>query len=327
MPERSSARHEPPAYAPEAGSEARSIAALIAAQRPSGAFGSSVGDGEARVEDETCFVTAQVALALSDLIDAGAPDRRGLMAARERALDFLEICADAADRFSFYPPTATTPRLPIALTPDADDTALALLALRRGGRTLQRTSLIEVFEPLRVDIRRRGDQAFVRAGCWRTWFDTPDQENPVDVIVNINILAVLAVTGCLDDSAAAAAGMVNAACRATDGSTAFLRRLAPYYASAAELEIALDRAVILGVEALRPAQVAIRRFGHLKADRIAQRPPDRALYCNAHGRPLWRAPALQYARRLTDLFSRIPTHRPPDPTVPLNPGEFHDAYA
>ncbi|MBL6430352.1 MAG: hypothetical protein HPM95_00495 [Alphaproteobacteria bacterium] len=112
---------------------------LLAFQCASGAFPSTVEGPEGRVADETCFVTAQVALILASLARQGARAREtqpvALRRALARALDFVETCAvpEVPGAFSFYPPDGTA-RLAIRLPADADDTALAWMALMAGGR-------------------------------------------------------------------------------------------------------------------------------------------------------------------------------------------------
>lgn len=274
---------------------------LLSEQTAHGAFPSFVADpalaaGEdAGLADATGFVTAQVALVLRDLVDI-APVGEAL----DRALDFVEACAapglDGA--FCFYPPRLDTPRLVADLPPDGDDTALAWLALMRGGRRTAgqaRSVLPALFERLRLTGSRRGDPPWARRGLYRTWFG-PDG-GPPDACVNANILAVLAEAGCLDDGAVAP---LNAALSMLEVDASGLRVLAPFYAHAAELSIALDRAVDAGVMALAPA--AARASAPNRQDRLAGRPAERPLYCNAHGRPLWRAPSLQRARRCHDLL-------------------------
>jgi hypothetical protein len=271
---------------------------LLSEQTARGAFPSAVeGNGTSQV-DETCFVTAQVALILGVLADQGALVRD----AHARALDFVEACAsaDVPGAFRFYPETLDGPRLAIFLSADGDDTALAWLALLRAGRRTKdeaRSALPPLFDRLRAGGPQRGDAPWVRSGVYRTWFD--GQGGPADICVNANILAVLAEAGCEPAEPDRAAKAVNAACATVEPSKGSLRMLAPFYADAAEIAIALERAVAAGVAALAPA--AERAASLDLTDRRAGRPLDRPLYCNAHGRPLWRSASLQRARRCRDL--------------------------
>lgn len=276
------------------------LASLLALQSARGAFPSLVESGGEAIEDETCFVTAQVALILIELGETGA--------ALECALDFVEACAcpEVRGGYCFYPPALASPRLPIRLTADADDSALAWLALIRGGRrsrAVARDVLPGLFDRVLSHGPQRGDAPWVRAGVWRTWLSGAG--GPADLAVNANILAVLAEAGCADDGRAAAA--IDAA--PLDGR--FLRALAPFYAHPAEVALALDRAVRAGVASLAPA--AARLAHHISDD-------PHPLYCNAHGRPLWRSPALHQARRLISNPSlTLNRARPPCPTCSTPP--------
>src|SRR3954466_924631 len=80
--------------------------ALLAMQAGSGAFPSTVDVGDRLVSDETCFVTAQVALILFDVVERRMMRAPSVIRARERALDFIEQCAapGGAGAFQFYPP-------------------------------------------------------------------------------------------------------------------------------------------------------------------------------------------------------------------------------
>ena len=285
----------------------KALSLLLSEQTARGAFESTVNShGEIRV-DETCFVTAQIALILTDIAGPCAAERDRICQARDRALDFVEACASepVPGAFLFYPERIDSPRLPIRLPPDGDDTALAWLALMRAGRRSKdaaRATLPVLFERLRAAATQRGDPPWVRSGVYRTWFGPSAGHNPADAGVNANILAALAEAGCLppavEDRAAAA---VNAACSALEPSRSALRSLAPFYANVTEFAIALDRAVGAGATALTPAWTVLLSMRLDRRDRQAGRPLDRLLYCNLHGRPLWRSASLQRARRCHDL--------------------------
>jgi hypothetical protein len=280
---------------------------LLSEQSASGAFPSVVSDGAQSQMDETCFVTAQIAHILTDLLAEGADRSAAIRRARDRALDFVEACAspDIPGTFLFYPANSNTARLPIRLTPDGDDTALAWLALMHGGRRsrgMARTTLPALFGRLRSAASQRGDPPWVRSGVHRTWFALRAGPNPVDVAVNANILACQAYAGCVAPEPGPVAAIINAACRAADFSPSSLRSLAPFYADATELEIALERAVGVGATALLPALRAAEAHGLVRRDRTEGRPVDRPLYCNAHGLPRWRSASLQRARLCQDLL-------------------------
>lgn len=271
------------------------VAALLALQRPSGAFPSAVGEGVDAVEDETCFVTASVALLLAEL-----PDRDGVGAARERALDFVERCerSEAPGAFGFYPADGDSPRLVHGLPPDADDTALAWLALLAAGRRdpeQGRTAFRARIGPAARHLVPGDAPPWTRPGAVRTWLVEVGRDNPVDLAVNANVAALAVRVG--ETAHPAFSGACATLLAATRGGYApaeFARRLTPYYASVCELGMAVSRAVALGAGVLAPC---LAWLAGVDADGDPLR-PDKPLYCNAHGSPVWRAPALQLARAL-----------------------------
>jgi hypothetical protein len=309
------------------------VQGLLDRQCVSGAFPSTVEGPQGRVDDETCFVTAQVALILADLraqAEGAAVSGRHaerLERALARALDFIETCAvpGLPGAFSFYPPEGTA-RLDIRLPADADDTALAWMALVAGGRRTRSQAacvLPTLLAAHRVVAPRRGDPPFARAPVVRTWLDPDAPVNPVDLIVNLNVLASLAAAGVDPDAhegfAASLAARVAAAMPQAAPSLSQVRMLAPFYAHPRELAEALSRAVASGVEALAPALERIAQ-----ADVFGAPHDDQPLYCNAHGRPLWRSPALQAARRCRDGRAEI-LHTPFFPSSIS--GGSHDVHA
>lgn len=303
---------------------------LLALQCASGAFPSTVEGPDGPLQDETCFVTAQVALILGDLAGRRTvtpPLAEALLGARRRALDFVETCAAPGlpGAFAFYPPEGTA-RLDIRLPPDADDTALAWIALLAGGRRSPNEAaavLPPLFAGHGVRAPRRGDPPFARAPMVRTWLDPAAPANPVDLIVNLNVLASLAAAGvdllARDGVGARLAARVVAALPQAVPSLSRLRMLAPFYAHPRELVEALSRAVGAGAGGLAPA-LARMASGAAPGARDDAQP----LYCNAHGRPLWRSPALQAARRCRDGL-------PEDVRTPFFPslisGGSHDVHA
>lgn len=263
----------------------------IFAQCLSGAFPSEV-EG---LRDETCFVTASVALLL---------DPRRHAASLARALDFIESCECVAlpGAFSFYPTWGNTPRLIDGLPPDADDTALAWLALLHGKRRNE-TGAREAFERVIAPASRRlvsGTMPpWVRPHAVLTWLGDAGADNPVDLTVNANVVALahriglerhLACEGAVASLLAAAGGPYDP--------RLFARSLAPYYADISELWFGVRRAFVYGARCLEPALAWLApAFG---ADAFK---PDKPLYCNDHGMPVWRSPALQAARRDLDADS------------------------
>ena len=283
---------------------------LLRLQTDSGAFPSTVETGAGEVTDETCFVTASVTLILQDLARA-APGEPGLLAAISHALGFIESCEDPArpGAFHFYAQCSGARCFVEGLPADADDTALAWLVLMRAGMRSPAEAarvLPSLLDAAAVTARRRGDAPWMRRGLWRTWLDADLPENPADLCVNANILACLAAAGLgAGRPCRRAADVIATVCRNHVPTRLAMRGLAPYYAHPAEIDIALRRAIRLGVPALLPARNALAPYFLDRDDAAQGRPARRPLYCNSHGRPVWRAPALQLARQIFDqMISR-----------------------
>lgn len=264
------------------------LAPVLALQQPGGAFPSTVGEGDDRIEDETCFVTASVVLLL-------APHAAARPAC-DRALDFIERCEapHAPGAFGFYPADGSGPRVVDHLPPDADDTALAWLALLATGRRdveAARAAFRDRIGPASRSVVPGTAPPWTRPGAVRTWLVERGEGNPVDLAVNANVAALAARIGETGHEAfAGARDSLLAAARSGHDPRLCGRLLAPYYASICELRLAVLRAVALGVDALAPCLDWLAGT----ADDVLR--PDKPLYCNQHGRPVWRAPALQLAR-------------------------------
>lgn len=263
---------------------------VLALQRPNGAFPSTVGDGDERIADETCFVTASVVLLLAPCA-AARP-------ACERALDFIECCEapDAPGAFGFYPADGSGPRVVDRLPPDADDTALAwlaLLAMGRRGVDAARTAFRDRIGPASRRIVPGTAPPWTRPGAVRTWLVEQGPRNPVDLVVNANVAAFGARIGETGHAAFdGACDSLLAAARSGHDPRLCGRLMAPFYASISELRLAVLRAMALGADALAPCLGWLAGTGEA-GDALR---PDQPLYCNQHGRPVWRAPALQLAR-------------------------------
>lgn len=258
---------------------------VLSQQADSGAFVSEVGD----ISDHTCFVTASVALLLDPTRHRGA---------LSRALDFIERCetVDQTGGFCFYPPRGATPRLVPELPPDADDTALAWLALLHGGRR-DETAAAEAFANVLVPAVRAfvpgHAPPWVRPYAVGTWLTEMGRRNPIDLTVNANVVAWAYRIGLEKHPICKGACMtLLAAARCEYPPRVFARRLTPYYADISELWFAVERAVRLGASSL--AHVLDWLEHALSPEALCE---DKPLYCNAHGAPLWRSPTLQYARR------------------------------
>lgn len=262
---------------------------LVSMQTPSGAFPSTVDNRDGRQADETCFVTASVVLLLTEMCQLSDASPC-LVRVIERGVAFIERCADPdlAGAFRFYPRDAETYQVRRDLPPDADDTALAWMALVSSGARPQSHAaavLAPLFDGVRVRARARGDAPWVRAGVYRTWLGAPLAINPADICVNANILACRAMAGLPPDPELSET--LSSALQRWQVSPASLRMLAPYYAHPDEIGFAMARA---------------EQAGAVGGSSWSQPPQaqseDQPLYCNSHGRPFWRAPALHRARHL-----------------------------
>lgn len=299
------------------GASAAALDALLAAQSPSGAFGSIVDLPTGPVADENGFVTALVLHELS-----AWPATPALAAARMRALDFLACCErpDRRGAFSFYPPDRQPEWMPIALLPDADDTALFTLALVDGGRwPAQQLTLAvrRVLEAFRLRWVAADARPWYREGVYLTWLDELVYPNIVDLCVNINVAALLKRAGPEHACALAAiVDMVDAglAWAGTSPQRAFL--LTPYYPHPAELGHALDRAIRLGVTELLPCRDKLRDLGWSYAADPAGWPLNTPVCSSDDGRIVWRAPVLQQARQLCRRPSAMTAASLPAATTP-----------
>lgn len=282
---------------------------LLASQRPNGAFVSTIELGTERIEDENCFVTAGVALLLHDIASSGNGDRARVENACNRALDFVDACESPQmpGAFCFYPAHDNGPRLVHGLPPDADDTAIAWLALIAAGRrraAQARCAFREHIGPAATHYLS-GNAPWIRPGAVRTFLIDQGSHNAVDLAVNANVAALAACIGAQDDPAATGArASLVAAARGRYDPRRLGRRLTPFYASCAcELRMAVARATAFGATELA-----------LAAEWLAPQPnepdplrDDKPLYCNDHGHPIWRAPCLQQARRLAWLWVQSET--------------------
>ncbi|WP_323121242.1 hypothetical protein [Burkholderia alba] len=275
--------------------------AVLAEQMPSGAFVSFVALPNGPVADENGFVTALVIHELSRL-----PATPALDAARARALDFLARCErpDRRGAFAFYPLDGQPDWMPIPLLPDADDTALMTLALVDGGRwpaARLTQAARQVLEPFRLRWLAGNPRPWYREGVYQTWIDELCFPNPVDLCVNINIASLLHRSGLDHESGLTAIVDMTLAAFAWAGDSpqrAFL--LTPYYPHPAELAHAVERAIDHGVTGLLPCRRPLRTLLGPPDDW----PRDPPVCGSDDGRIVWRAPALQQARRLRRAAAR-----------------------
>jgi hypothetical protein len=283
------------------------LCTLTGRQTASGAFASEVLAGEGWYADENCCVTALVAFELLVAGNAGCNNRL-----LPQALDFIERCElpETRGRFRFYPPGQAAPLPGMQLGADLDDTALALTVLRLAGRRspAQLAASLEDMRHYRTGWPGGREQQWVHAGVYRTWYHDPGWFNPVDACVNLNIATLLvAAEGPASAEAQVLFSAVREAVRLYGTGPAGIRGITPYYAHAAELFHAANRAAALGLPG------AAAWAGEL-AHRIQNRygpgiflDTTIPICCNSHGQPLWYSVALQEARQLRlPAFSTSP---------------------
>jgi hypothetical protein len=271
---------------------ASDLASILSLQTPAGAFPSVVrhSDGSSG-QDENGFVTA---LVLRELGRAGISAHRW-STARDRALNFLEQCrsCQVEGAFGFWP-EARRPQWAVNVPPDIDDTALAGEELRSAGRldSSAQWDVIRVLSRARVERHGGGMVAWVRQGAFATWIGAP---GAVDCCANANVVAFLVGTGMEGlPGVREAIQMIGDAIEWSGSSWARLVSVSPFYAHPSELRRAIDHAVAAGATELSgPLDLLERRWGELVAGRAGD-----PVCCSAYGGVVWRAPALDTARRL-----------------------------
>lgn len=266
---------------------------ILAAQDERGAFASFVASAGREIADRNGFITALVVRTLGH---GQVPHR--LHHARQCALDYLERCErrGAPGTFGFWP-EEDRPSWAPDLPADADDTAVIALELHRAGRRpldwLRRVALT-VLLPFRVAAPEiETEPAWIRPGVFRTWL-AHRLPNPVDCVVNVNVMALLASAGLAHIAAyGAALAMMDAALDWTGGAPARLAEIAPFYAHPIELRWALTHAIVSGASDLRPALERVTAW----APSELPHDPDRPVCCSAYGAATWRSPVLQDMRQ------------------------------
>ncbi len=272
---------------------AHQVLELTELQDDEGYFASQVrwGDGSVTA-DRNLFGTALVLRALRHQGDDPA-----LRAIRVRSLDLLEgaYLAAPGGACSFWT-DAARPGWARAVPPDADDTAVITHELLRAGRVGQDQALRTACHVLLAHRVRQDNQVilppWVRPGAFVTWLRRDHRANPVDLVVNVNVVALLSRLGCTHvpgyDAAvdSVVAGLDWAGDDAVRQST-----LTPFYCGAEELAEALAHAVECGASGLEKAwrMVSVRHHG-ASSEHVSFR--------SAYGRATWQVPALTAARRL-----------------------------
>lgn len=276
---------------------------ILAKQSPSGAFPSLVKGANGDFEDENCFVTASMVLELI-FRRPNLPLIPKLSGIIERSLDFLETCEDSTDKgaFCFYPLYGNTPKLPISLNPDLDDSALVWLALLLGKRRSAEEALravVTVFEKARLFSVNGRHPNWVKPGCFQTWLHLTGPINPFDCCVNINVAALYYHLGeQVRASCQAAVRSIIGAVKSFGSKWPNMSFVAPYYAHPIELYHALKRAVHLGAAALEEALELLEGQEWCREIIANENEQDTPICCNDWGQPRWYAPDLHSLRRL-----------------------------
>ncbi|MPZ89787.1 MAG: hypothetical protein GEU81_17390, partial [Nitriliruptorales bacterium] len=235
--------------------------------------------------------------------DTGAGD------VRDRALDFLERCADAEvpGSYGFWPPLER-PGWVRRMPADTDDTAvIALELLRNRRRTLAATRDVVYGVLVTALVTHVPPQApaWLRPLVFPTWLGPRihPRANIVDCAVNANALALMAATGLQHLLGyESALGMITDAVDWAAASSEHerpdlrLRSLTPYYPDPALFLAMVDHAIACGVDGLDQAR---RTLTDLVA--TVELPPERrgAVCGNAYTGPYWRCRALDLAGSVT----------------------------
>jgi hypothetical protein len=273
---------------------------LLSLQAPSGAFESTVHAGNRSFPDYNGFVTA---LVLRELEAFAGLD--GWSAPLGRALDFLEECQSPSRQglFFFWPAHRWPPWAP-RIPEDCDCTATIaseLLHYGRIGLDTAHTIVSDALLPYRLPLSQASPgKPWIRPGAFLTWHHLGAAPNPVDVVVNVNVAAFLAQTGCTGHAS------YREVCRMIfDGISwcarrwEYLERLSPYYPEGWELVFALHNALRRGAADLNSSLEELQRFN-------APAPADdssKILFSMADRSTVWSSTALWAARCLARDFS------------------------
>ncbi|MEO7142530.1 MAG: hypothetical protein ABI165_03415 [Bryobacteraceae bacterium] len=268
---------------------------LFSLQADSGAFQSTVHMGETSLHDYNGFVTA---LVLRELETFAGLDQWAEPLGR--ALSFLEKCESPLRPgfFAFWPRNQWPVWAPQVLE-DADDTAAMASELFYYGRIdLEKAQFIAsaALIPYRLEIVPEAlDQPWIRPGAFLTWLHPRCVPNPIDCVVNVNVLAFLAQA-----EFASQPGYIEACQMVLDGIAWSARRwehvdqLSPYYPEASELALALKNAVRKGAADLRVCLEALEQFPVARPGND----PSKVLFSVADRATLWSSTALWAARQL-----------------------------
>ena len=272
---------------------------LLQEQSSSGAFRSFVHFGLRVEEDWNVFTTALVVRALA----RAAKSDHALIAARDRALDFLSASESAANPYSFgFWPMDARPPWVGDLPEDADDTSICALELLRHGRRDQDFAKRVACLAL---VRRRLESVEPPAPCWLrpgvfvTWLSAEPRPHTIDCCLNANVVAFLTAAGLRHlPGYTEACSMIDAAVSWAGDSWSRARSITPFYPHPGELFRAVEHAVESGAEELSQSLATLRTQAWNRKDEYA---PEQPVCSNAYGPVYWTSPALQMARRCGEV--------------------------
>jgi hypothetical protein len=267
---------------------------VLAAQQWDGAFLSYASLSAGPTEDHNGFATALVLDCLRQ-----APDLPAILAARDRALLFLQSCADPSctGRFGFYATGKQPGWMAPRLAYDADDTALFNLALLRAARvdSAEVVRVIhDILRPFRLTFRSERSDPWHRVGALETWLDSRTYRNPVDCTVNVNVLTLLHASGADWPEAAAITEMLFAAVDWAGALKARAAKLSPWYPDPIEFVFAVERAAKASVPQMAALSDRLQRLDWVARDKAKNLP----ICGSSDGRIVWTCPALLTARAI-----------------------------
>lgn len=220
----------------------------IPEQSASGAFVSLVHRPLGATLDENSFVTALVCEALYPW---RAQPKVAL--ALKAGLDYLEQCASTQIRgaFGFWPEGRHPDWIARALPPDVDDTALCHSVLGLYGRSVGFSmDSFAAIANARCSYLDERNQPWHRLGVYETWLGQAGAANPIDLTVNVNVLAMAERVALPLAGSRAIRDMLHQSLAWAGAKKARLGVLTPWYPQPIEILFALERAARLGVGGL-----------------------------------------------------------------------------
>lgn len=260
---------------------------LFSLQAESGAFVSTVRNGDVSVPDYNGFATA---LVVREMEAFGGPECEGPL---NRALDFLQTCeCPDSGMFSFWAKDRAPSWVPYN-PEECDSSAVIAAELFHFGRiTPERARFIALHSMPEFQME---------AGEFLAWRTRGLVPNPVDFGLNVNVAAFLAQSGSRDSIVYR--NVCRAICDMAGSCAGRLDRLdclAPYYPDTGELFVALDHASRRGASELLPAVTAIGNIRPQVADNGSG-----ILFANEGRRTIWRSDAVSVARRMNEMGGHL----------------------